>query len=259
MHSLASRPEPIPTLYVKSLGGCNNAFFAIRQIFLKARQCAPCLLVLEDLDSLISDSVKSFFLNEVDGLEENDGLMIIGSTNHLERLDAGISKRPGRFDRKYHFALPAHPERTEYCNVWRSKLVTNKNIDFPENLSSAIADLTEGFSFAYLKEMFVTALLVIVAAQRNPPSSNNNNHDLERGSGLPDSDEPNGVATARSAFENVLLWRVIRKQVQTLRAEVEGARKSAEEASRNSNSAPTSASEGALDDTPYSQQTRALY
>lgn len=247
MHSLAARPDPIPTLYVKSLGGCNNAFFAIRQIFLKARQFAPCLLVLEDLDSLISDSVKSFFLNEVDGLEENDGLMIIGSTNHLERLDAGISKRPGRFDRKYHFALPAHPERTEYCNVWRSKLATNKNIDFPEKLSCAIADLTEGFSFAYLKEMFVTALLVIVAVQRNPPSNNN---DLERSSGLSDSDEPNGVANASSAFENVLLWRVIRKQVRTLRAEVEGARKSAEEASLNSHSAPASASEGALNALP---------
>ena len=43
---------------------------------------SPCLLVFEDLDSLITDKVKSFFLNEVDGLESNDGIMMIGSTNY---------------------------------------------------------------------------------------------------------------------------------------------------------------------------------
>ena len=56
----------------------------IRSIFEKARDTAPCLLVFEDLDSLVSDSVKSFFLNEVDGLEGNDGIMMIGSTNYCE-------------------------------------------------------------------------------------------------------------------------------------------------------------------------------
>lgn len=99
MHSLATLKDPIPSLYVKSLAGCNNAFHAIRQIFTTARQYSPCLLIFEDLDSLIDDKVKSFFLNEVDGLEDNNGLMMLGSTNYLERLDAGISKRPGRFDR----------------------------------------------------------------------------------------------------------------------------------------------------------------
>ena len=120
MHSLSSRDEPIPTLYVKSLEGCHGPHYSIREIFVKARQMAPCLLVFEDLDSLITNKVKSFFLNEVDGLESNDGIMMIGSTNYLERLDAGISKRPSRFDRKYHFTLPAATERAQYCDYWRS-------------------------------------------------------------------------------------------------------------------------------------------
>lgn len=64
---------------------------SIRSIFLKARQYAPCYLIFEDLDSLVSDSVRSYFLNEVDGLQSNDGIFIVGSTNHLERLDPGIS------------------------------------------------------------------------------------------------------------------------------------------------------------------------
>jgi AAA+ superfamily predicted ATPase len=35
--------------------------------------------------------VRSYFLNEIDGLQSNDGIFIVGSTNHLERLDPGIS------------------------------------------------------------------------------------------------------------------------------------------------------------------------
>jgi len=82
MNSLFARPDPIPTLYVKSLAGCRGPHFAIRLIFVKARQMAPCLLVFEDLDSLITNQVRSFFLNEVDGLESNNGIMMIGSTNY---------------------------------------------------------------------------------------------------------------------------------------------------------------------------------
>lgn len=60
-------------------------------IFNKARQFAPCYLVFEDLDSIVSDQVRSYFLNEVDGLKSNDGIFMIGSTNHLDRLDPGIA------------------------------------------------------------------------------------------------------------------------------------------------------------------------
>ena len=81
MRSLASRSTPIPTLNVKSLGkSCDQD--DIRSIFEKARDTSPCLLVFEDIDSLVSDDIKSFFLNEVDGLEGNDGIMMIGSTNY---------------------------------------------------------------------------------------------------------------------------------------------------------------------------------
>ena len=69
-------------------------------VFDKARQLAPCVLVLEDLDNLINDKNRSFFLNQLDGLQSNDGLFIVGTTNHLDRLDPGLSSRPSRFDRK---------------------------------------------------------------------------------------------------------------------------------------------------------------
>jgi transitional endoplasmic reticulum ATPase len=74
--------------------------FAISEVFKKARQNSPCVVILEDLDSQINDQNRSFFLNELDGLQSNDGLLLIGSTNHLDRLDPGLSTRPSRFDRK---------------------------------------------------------------------------------------------------------------------------------------------------------------
>jgi hypothetical protein len=86
------RPE-IPTLYVRTLASWAGPEYSVRQIFAKARQFAPCYLVFEDLDTIVSDSVRSYFLNEVDGLKNNDGIFMVGSTNHLDRLDPGISVR----------------------------------------------------------------------------------------------------------------------------------------------------------------------
>jgi AAA+ superfamily predicted ATPase len=163
MSSLYDREDSIPSLYVKSFNTkCQTEQTSVRQIFMQARKSAPCLLVFEDLDSLVGDDIRSYFLNEVDGLESNDGILMIGSTNHLDRLDPAIAKRPSRFDRKYHFKLPGEAERTLYAEYWRKKLLKNGTVDFPEELCQTIAQLTEGFSFAYLKELFVMALLSLV-------------------------------------------------------------------------------------------------
>ncbi|KAF2627571.1 P-loop containing nucleoside triphosphate hydrolase protein [Macroventuria anomochaeta] len=163
MASLYNRPDPIPSLYVKSFEtNCQTEQYAIRKIFQQARSMAPCLLIFEDLDSLVNDDIRSYFLNEVDGLESNDGILMIGSTNHLDKLDPAISKRPSRFDRKYHFKIPEEEERRLYVEYWRKKLLKNDTVEFPEELCGVIAKLSEGFSFAYLKELFVMALLSLV-------------------------------------------------------------------------------------------------
>ena len=163
----ASSPAPdgsrraIPSLYVKSLQNCNGPQYAIRSIFRKARKCAPCMLIFEDLDSVVTDKVRSYFLNEVDGLEANNGILMIGSTNHLVALDPAIANRPSRFDRKYHFALPRLQERAAYANYWRRKLERNEKVEFPDQVCELVAEWTSGFSFAYLKELFISALLTV--------------------------------------------------------------------------------------------------
>ncbi len=103
--------------------------------------------------------------------------------------------------------------------IYRSKLLRNKSIELPTQISSAIASITEGFSFAYLQEAFISALLSIVQTQRTshaeastPEMSGSNSDDLK-------SNE---------------VWQAISKQVQILRKEMKDSRKSVEDAGKNS-------------------------
>ena len=82
MHCLAERKPLVPTLYVRTFEGANGYQLSIQRIFDRARLTAPCMLVFEDLDSLVFDRVKSYFLNEVDGIEANDGILIVATTNY---------------------------------------------------------------------------------------------------------------------------------------------------------------------------------
>lgn len=199
MHSLSRRTSPtIPALYVKSA----TSNFALRSIFLQARAMAPCMLILEDIDTIVTASSRSYFFNEVDGLENNDGIFMVASTNHLDRLDPGLSSRPSRFDRKYLFPLPSVHERTLYCEYWRNKLKNKSSVKFPRKLCPAIAGITADFSFAYLQEAFVATLLAI-AGHRSA--------DCMRGGG----DDEGGD------LDDYELWREMKKQVKALRNDMD--------------------------------------
>jgi transitional endoplasmic reticulum ATPase len=200
MNALAERPDEIPSLYVKSFETkCNTAQYSIRSIFTMARSMAPCLLIFEDLDSLVSDDIRSYFLNEVDGLESNDGILMIGSTNHLNKLDPAISKRPSRFDRKYHFKIPSEQERRSYAMYWRNKLLKNDTVEFPEEVADIVALLTEGFSFAYMKELFVMALLPSSEAQKSMMTSKSSKLPPPRSPKLLPPHRPKSVHVRQSA------------------------------------------------------------
>ena len=71
MHSLYTEFEKaIPTLYVKAA----PRTFDISSVFNFARAMSPCMLILEDIDTIVTPSTRSYFFNEVDGLENNDGM-----------------------------------------------------------------------------------------------------------------------------------------------------------------------------------------
>ncbi len=155
-----------PCLYLKSLKSrYQNEDLSIREVFDKARESAPCVLVMEDIDALIDDENRSFFLNELDGFRKNIGLLVIATTNHPEKLDPAIVDRPSRFDRKYHFDLPAQPERAAYLRWWNAQL--DAALRLTDSGLAAAADATDGFSFAYLKELALAATM----AWMNKPES----------------------------------------------------------------------------------------
>ena len=146
-----------PCLYVKNFRGHGGVGECMRLVFQKARQSAPCVLVLEDLDALVNSSNRSFFLNELDGFALNEGIVALATTNHPERLDPAITDRPSRFDRKYHFELPALSERLRYIQMWNAKLKPAMQLADLE--AEAIAQQTADFSFAYLKELFLSSMM----------------------------------------------------------------------------------------------------
>jgi transitional endoplasmic reticulum ATPase len=230
MHSLYSRPSPTPTLYVRSLASWAGPEYSLSRIFTKARHTAPCLLVFEDLDSIVTDAVRSYFLNEVDGLRNNDGILMVGSTNHLERLDPGISKRPSRFDRKYLFPDPDLRQRVRYCTFWRGKLEGNEDVEFPARLCEAVAAITKGFSFAYIQEAFVAALLAIANGDADGDDDDDRDGDVERKMRALTCacDDPSHMTALLKRdvaddgdLDRYVLWREIKKVVKTLREELE--------------------------------------
>jgi ATPase family associated with various cellular activities (AAA) len=147
-----------PCLYVKSFASnCVTEHGTIRRVFHRARRTSPCLLVFEDLDSLVNDKNRAVFLNELDGFAVNTGVLTVATTNHPDKLDPAILDRPSRFDRKFHFELPGNDERRAYLVRWNESL--ESTIRLGEAEIEAAVEATEGFSFAYLKELFVSAMV----------------------------------------------------------------------------------------------------
>ncbi|QIW99884.1 hypothetical protein AMS68_005402 [Peltaster fructicola] len=195
MHTLLfDRKESIPTLYVKNA----PYTWTIGAVFAQARRLSPCMVVLEDVETIVTPGNRSYFFNEMDGLANNDGLFIVASTNYLDRLDPGLTKRPSRFDRKYLFPLPNEHERTLYCQYWQEKTEKNPHINFPKKLCPAMAHITPGFSFAFLQECFVATMLALA-------------HNREDDQGVRDGDDD---------LMKYEIWRAFKAQADVLRKEI---------------------------------------
>ena len=154
----------IPCFYVKSFetrDQLDNT--GIQNVYATVRGTSPCILVLEDLDSLITDKNRTYFLNELDGFEHNHGLITVATTNHPGRLDPAILERPSRFDQKWHFGLPAAEQRIEYIRSWHEVLPESARLN--EEQLAQLSDNTDGFSYAYLKELCLVSALKLVQDQ----------------------------------------------------------------------------------------------
>lgn len=158
----------IPCLYVKSFQAqYRSAQACVAAVFERAREVAPCLVILEDLDTLLTPVTRSFFLNELDGFAPNDGLIVIATCNFPEKLDPAITDRPSRFDRKYHFNLPEEVDRKRYLGQFQARFDEQLRLD--EEGLDAVAQTTSGYSYAYLKELLISSAVRWVSeAQKRP-------------------------------------------------------------------------------------------
>lgn len=123
---------------------------AVRKLFEEARKQIPCVIFIDEIDAIGAardrgghdERIQTLnaLLTEMDGFENNEGLVVIAATNRLEVLDEALI-RPGRFDRKVHVPLPNLFDR-EQMLMWHFK---NK----PHQLNfKQWAEQTQGFSAA---------------------------------------------------------------------------------------------------------------
>jgi len=101
------------------------------------------------------------FLNCLNGVGMNDGVITIATTNYPENLDNALADRPGRFDLRINFDLPTNELREHILEKYLSE-VTDKKL----NLYSLVKK-TEGLSGAYLREIIITACMISLENEVN--------------------------------------------------------------------------------------------
>ncbi|HEY2104751.1 MAG TPA: CDC48 family AAA ATPase [Candidatus Binataceae bacterium] len=151
-----------PELLSKYVGESERA---LREIFHKARQAAPCIIFFDEIDSLapargmggadsgVTERVLSQLLTELDGIEELKGVLVLAATNRADRLDPALL-RPGRLEEIIRFPLPDTEDRKAILAVHlRTKpLAITLTVD-------ELAARTENFSGAELAALCARAAL----------------------------------------------------------------------------------------------------
>nr|WP_294526930.1 CDC48 family AAA ATPase [uncultured Rhodopila sp.] len=153
-----------PELLSKYVGDSERG---VREIFAKVRQASPCILFLDELDSLVpergrsqgndvTDRVVAQFLVEIDGVRPLNDVWLVGATNRLDLIDPALL-RPGRFELKLAVDLPDESARLEILRVHTARKPLGADVD----LSRLAAD-TAGFSGADLAMLTAGATLAAV-------------------------------------------------------------------------------------------------
>lgn len=149
---------------VTIVAGANDE--AVREAFSYAEEQSPSLLYFEDLDSLLEKSVDiSSFLNLMDGISAKNGLLVIATANEVKKLKTNITDRPSRFDRKFEIPLPNAEMAYIYLKRWFGNLITAKQC---KELAKYAAKYE--FSYAYLKELYISAMFEALAHNRKSPT-----------------------------------------------------------------------------------------
>ncbi len=150
----------------------------VREIFRKARQAAPCIIFLDEIDALVprrssgnsdshvTENIVSQILTEIDGLEELHNVLIIGATNRLDIVDEALL-RPGRFDRIIEVGNPDFEGRKHIFEIHTKKKPLESNVDIKK-----LVEVTDGFSGAEIAAITNRAALVALKRYVSGKSQN---------------------------------------------------------------------------------------
>ena len=146
----------------------------VRDLFKQAKEKAPCIVFIDEIDAIGQkrntgagiggnderEQTLNQLLTEMDGFEENTGVIILAATNRPESLDPALT-RPGRFDRRVPVELPDLKGREAILQVHAKKIKTGNDVDF-----HTIARMAAGASGAELANIINEAALRAVRSGR---------------------------------------------------------------------------------------------
>ena len=138
----------------------------VRDLFSQAKEKAPCIVFIDEIDAIGQkrsggqyggnderEQTLNQLLTEMDGFDDNSGVIILAATNRPESLDPALT-RPGRFDRRVPVELPDLKGREEILKVHARKIKLAENVDF-----GAVARMASGASGAELANIVNEAAL----------------------------------------------------------------------------------------------------
>ncbi|WP_088893386.1 AAA family ATPase [Leptolyngbya ohadii] len=144
----------------------------LRSLFEKAGKSSPCLVFIDEIDSLAPDRSKvegevekrlvAQLLSLMDGFAKTKGVIVLAATNRPDHLDPAL-RRPGRFDREVQFRVPDREGRLEILKILTRAMPLEASVDL-----NAIADLAVGMVGADLKAICQKA--AYSALRRQVPS-----------------------------------------------------------------------------------------
>jgi transitional endoplasmic reticulum ATPase len=159
-----------PEVFSKWVGESERA---VRELFRKARQVAPSIIFIDEIDALapmrglvstdsgVTERVVSQLLTEIDGLERLEGVVVIAATNRPDIIDPALL-RPGRFDRLIYVPPPDEKARLEILKVHTRNMPLAEDVDLLE-----IAKKTEGYTGADIEVLVREAGLLALRENIN--------------------------------------------------------------------------------------------
>ena len=147
---------------------------AVREIFKKAKQVAPCIVFLDEIDAIaprrgsygdsgVTERIVNQLLTSLDGIEVLQGVVVIAATNRPDLMDSALL-RAGRFDKLIYIPAPDLDGRKKILQVHTKKMPLAKDVDLDE-----IAEQTEGYVGADLENLCREAGMI--AYRKNPDAS----------------------------------------------------------------------------------------